>query len=264
MKKKLVWSVALVLTAAAAVVTSFATTQSPAQSAKPVAQSNADWVRDAQTKLAATFTHLKFERVSASQIPGVVEIYAGPRIIYYAPEPQILILGEMYDSSGSSITEQRIAAYAAEKIPTLDKESALVVGEGAKELIAFVDPDCGYCRKAIEWLSTQTLSDTRQLFFFMPTPGRPSAQARAIRALCAPPSQRAEALRAAFEASAAAGMEEVTQCPGVQARLNRHAQMAQNLGVYASPFFVVDKQIIAGFDAERLQRLLGTSPNESH
>ena len=98
----------------------------------------------------------------------------------------------------------------------------------------------------------------------MPTPGRPSAQARAIRALCAPPAQRAEALRAAFEVSMAAGMEEVTQCPGVQARLNRHAQMAQNLGVYASPFFVVDKQIIAGFDAERLQRLLGTSPNESH
>jgi len=265
MRKRILVCSALVIAAAAGVVTSFATTQAPlAPAPKPEPSANAAWVQEAQTKLAATFTHLKFERVSASDIPGVVEIYAGPRIIYYAPDQQILILGEMYDSGGTSITEQRIAAYAAEKIPSLDKDAALVIGEGSKELIAFIDPDCGFCRKAMQWLSTQPLSDTRQLFYFMPTPGRPAAQARAIRALCAPQAERVQALQAVFHPDEGGDLNDISQCPGVQARLNRHAQMAQNLGVYASPFFIIDKQIVAGFDAERLQQLLGTSPIESH
>src|SRR5688572_9571155 len=114
MRRRIVLAGALIV---AAVVSAIACSATTTQAASLPAVNPLAWVEEAQRKLAATFTHLKFERVSASEMPGVVEIYAGPRILYYAPDQQILILGEMYDASGVSLTEQKIAAYTAEKIP---------------------------------------------------------------------------------------------------------------------------------------------------
>ena len=36
----------------------------------------------------------------------------------------------------------------------------------------------------------------------------------------------------------------------------RHAQIASKVGVYATPFFIVKGQVVAGFDRERLSALL--------
>jgi thiol:disulfide interchange protein DsbC len=221
------------------------------------------YVEAAQKKLGATFRALQIDKVEPSEIAGIVAVYAGPQILYYAPKEDVLILGEFYTPSGQSLTQERIAKYAGQKSDEIDRSVALTLGQGAREVIVFVDPDCGYCRKAEEWLRAQNFKDVRQQVFFMPLKGRPSAEARALRALCAGDVARAEAFLKVFEKGGGADSAErlfgdSAGCPGGQARLNAHGEIARKVGVYATPFFLVDGVVVAGFDPQRLTELLGS------
>ncbi len=220
----------------------------------------AEFVAEAQRKLGATFRSLSIDRVEPSEIEGIVAVYAGPQILYYAPKSEILILGEFYSASGESLTQARVSNYAASKSRDIDRTVALSLGNGPREVLVFVDPDCTYCRKAERWLAEQDFTHVRQQVFFMSMKGRPSAEARALRALCADEASRATAFREAFERTTAQSdarlLGEAASCPQGRSRLNAHAEIARKLGVYATPFFVVDGQVVAGFDPKRLTVLL--------
>jgi thiol:disulfide interchange protein DsbC len=215
---------------------------------------------DIAERLRATFTNFEFDAIKPSEIPGLVEIYAGPRILYYAPAQEILVLGELYAANGVSLTEKKVAAFAASKAQQLDRTVALRVGKGPREIVTFVDPDCRYCRAAHEWMREQKPEGVTELIYFMPLTGRPQAESRALKALCAPESERAAALDAVFSGQPVDASTESTPCPQGREQLARHAAMARQLGVYATPFFIVDGQVIAGFDRDKLTALLVPSP----
>ena len=219
-------------------------------------------IDDIAARLRATFTNFEFDAIKPSEIPGLVEIYAGPRILYYAPAQEILVLGELYAANGVSLTEKKVAAFAASKAQQLDRAVALRVGQGPREIVTFVDPDCRYCRAAHEWMREQKLDGVTELIYFMPLTGRPQAESRALKALCAPESERESALDAVFSGQSADASTESTPCPQGREQLARHAAMARQLGVYATPFFIVDGQVIAGFDRDKLTALLVPSPHQ--
>jgi len=215
------------------------------------------WLQQAQDKLQATFQNLQFEKLAPSEIPGVVEIYAGGKILYYHPEKELLFIGEIYAANGVSLTEQKVAAFAAQKASGIDKSLALAVGAGPKEVIAFVDPDCGYCRQADAWFQAQAFPDVKELVYFMPVKGREQAEARALAAVCAPESERRAALTRAFDNSARLDLSQSVRCPEGLQQLAKQADTARAVGVYATPFFIIDGEVIAGFDKTRLTELLG-------
>jgi len=209
-----------------------------------------------KAKLNATFKRFQFDEIRASEIPGVVEIYAGGQILYYAPKEDILILGELYAANGTSITQQKMAQRAARQADSIDKTAALVVGEGTTDLIEFVDPDCPHCRAAEDWLGQQDLKGIRQLVYFMPTTDRASATSRALHALCAPPEGRRAALHQVFDRTHSDAEGSAPPCSDGAARLARQGEIGRQLGVNATPFFIVKGQVVAGFDRERLSALL--------
>ncbi len=215
-----------------------------------------EWMKQAQDKLQATYKSLQFDRIAPSDIPGLIEIYTGGKILYYSPEEELLVIGEVYASNGVSLTEQKVAAFAAQKAGSIDRSVALTVGEGTREVLAFVDPDCGYCRQANAWFQAQNFPDVRELIYFMPVKGRAQAEARALGAVCAPAAERKAALTRAFDASTPVDLTKTVRCAeGIQ-QLATHADIARAVGVYATPFFIIDGEVIAGFDKERLTELL--------
>jgi thiol:disulfide interchange protein DsbC len=217
-----------------------------------------EWVRQAEDKLQATFENLQFEKIAASEVPGLVEIYSGGKILYYQPEKELLLLGEIYAANGVSLTEQKVSAFAAQKAGNIDRSLALVVGDGPKEVIAFVDPDCGYCRQANAWFQAQDFPDVKELVYFMPVKGRAQAEARALEAVCASGPERRAALTRAFDTSAHLDLSQSVRCPEGLQLLAKQAETARAVGVYATPFFIIDGEVIAGFDKTRLTELLGT------
>src|SRR4051812_23551369 len=86
-----------------------------ASKAPAILNGEPDWLTKTSNELHATFKNLTFEEVRPSEIPGVVEIYAGPRILYYAPAQKILIFGELYNSAGNSLTDAKLQAYVGKR-----------------------------------------------------------------------------------------------------------------------------------------------------
>lgn len=223
------------------------------------AEQQAKLLEIAQEKLKATFQSFQFDEIKASEIPGIVEIYGGGRIFYYAPKQELLLIGEMYTANGVSLTEQKLSQRAAASAAGLDRSSAVVIGEGPRELIAFVDPDCGYCRASYRWLAGREFRDAKVLLYFTPLTGRPAAEAKALEVLCASPDQQAAALKRAFDPAPTDRPNTTVRCAEGLAALEQHAELARKLGVYATPFFLAGGQVIAGFNREKLEAYLDPS-----
>lgn len=216
----------------------------------------------AQEKLQATFKSFQFDEIKASEIPGIVEIYGGGRIFYYAPKQELLLIGEMYTANGLSLTEQKLSQRAAAAAAGIDRSSAVVIGEGPRELIAFVDPDCGYCRTSYRWLAGREFRDAKVLLYFTPLSGRPAAEAKALEVLCAQAKDRAAALKRAFDPAPTDRPNPAVRCADGVAALEEHAALAKKLGVYATPFFLAGDQVIAGFNRDKLEAYLGGTASD--
>lgn len=215
-------------------------------------EKEAKLLQTAQEQLQATFKSFQFDDIKASEIPGVVEIYGGGRIFYYAPKQQLLLIGEMYTANGVSLTEQKLSQRAAANAAGLDRSNAVVLGTGPRELIAFVDPDCGYCRASYRWLAGRDLGNTKVLLYFTPLTGRPAAEAKALEVLCATPDKQAAALKRAFDPAPTDRPDMTVRCDYGVTALAAHAELAKKVGVYATPFFLAGGQVIAGFNKDKL------------
>jgi thiol:disulfide interchange protein DsbC len=241
-------------TAAALALVSAATLAAPAPATDPA---ESRWLTEAQEKLQATYQNLQFDQIAPSDIPGLIEIYTGGKILYYHPEQELLVIGEVYAANGVSLTEQKVSVFAARKAGSIDRSLALTVGNGPREVIAFVDPDCTYCRQADAWFQAQEFPDIKELIYFMPVKGRAQAEARALEAVCAPETERRAALTRAFDTTLRLDLSQSLRCQEGLDLLTKHADTARAVGVYATPFFIIDGEVIAGFDKARLTELLG-------
>jgi thiol:disulfide interchange protein DsbC len=207
-------------------------------------------------KFHATFPSTPVEEVRASEIPDLYEIYAGPKLLYYAPKENAVVFGEIYSANGVSFTQAKLDSRAQKRMSKIDKSVALTLGDGPTELIAFVDPDCPHCRRAYKWLTEQKFAGVKELIYFMPLRNRPAAEARVTQALCAPPELREVALSQVFDPDPNQSTPALI-CPEAAETLRSQAKIAEEVGVSGTPFFYVKGQAITGFDRERLASLLG-------
>jgi thiol:disulfide interchange protein DsbC len=210
-------------------------------------------LRDVEARLHQSFPQLRADRVVWSQVPELAEVTSGTQVVYYAPAADLLLIGDLIDRNGESLTQQRIAQLQRAAIPV---DAGVIAGEGRRELIVFVDPDCGYCARAAAWLQSQP--DIRIRLVFMPLqPGSP-AEARARAFVCLPPSERLAAVLALF--LRAGGDASAAPCAAAPDLLARHAEIATAAGIRATPTFFIGAQTVQGFDPARLQAALDARP----
>jgi protein-disulfide isomerase len=213
-------------------------------------------LRDAEARLRQSFPQLRADRVVWSELPQLVEVTSGSQIVYYAPDADLLLIGDLIDRKGESLTQRRLEQLQRASIPA---DAGIAVGEGSRELVVFVDPDCGYCARAADWLHAQT--DLHIRLVLMPLmPGSP-AEGRAQRFACLPPASRRAALPALFdrEASTFSG----AACADAPRFLARHAEIATAAGIRATPTFFIGEQTVEGFDPVRLLAALDALPPDS-
>lgn len=92
----------------------------------------------------------KIDEVSKSPIPGIYELRVGTDILYTDEQGSYVIQGELIETkSRSNVTQDRIARLTAIDFKTLPLKDAIVYkqGTGARKLVVFADPNCGYCKK---------------------------------------------------------------------------------------------------------------------
>ena len=90
------------------------------------------------------------DEVSKTPIPGLYEVRIGTELIYADENGQYVIQGSLIDTkSRVNLTDARIAKLTQIDFASLPLKDAILIkqGNGARKLVVFGDPNCGYCKK---------------------------------------------------------------------------------------------------------------------
>jgi thiol:disulfide interchange protein DsbC len=92
----------------------------------------------------------KIEEVNKTPIAGLYEVRVGAEVFYTDEQGNHLIDGQMIDTrTRVNLTEARLSKINAIDFASLPLKDALVwkTGSGARRIVVFADPNCGYCKR---------------------------------------------------------------------------------------------------------------------
>ena len=119
----------------------------------------------------------KIDEVSKTPIPGLYEVRIGTEIVYTDERGDHVIQGNIIDTrTRKDVTQARIDKLTAIDFASLPLKDAIVwkQGTGARKLVVFADPNCGYCKKFERDL--QSVKDVTVYTFLYPILGGDSTQ----------------------------------------------------------------------------------------
>ena len=119
----------------------------------------------------------KIDEVSKTPIPGLFELRVGTEVYYSDEQGNHIIEGQLIDTkSRTNLTEARINKLTAINFAELPLKDAVVWknGTGARKLVVFADPNCGYCKRFEKDL--QQVKDVTVYTFIYPILGGDSPE----------------------------------------------------------------------------------------
>lgn len=216
-------------------------------------------VKEAEAKFRDSFKNMPVDSVAPSEVAGVYEVYSQGKVFYFAPAANVILFGEFYTTGGESLTQKKIASYLQSRALDIPADVGVTVGEGATEMVAFLDPNCGHCRQAHDWLEKREFKDIKLRAIFLQMAPTDPNYALASQFVCAPQDLRREALRQLYAHEVPAPGQHYLNCDGAAAQLQAQADIAKKLGVEGTPTFLLKGQTVLGFDQARLETLLSST-----
>lgn len=214
---------------------------------------------DIEKKLKATFPDVAFSSVTPSPVKGIYEVVWGDKILYYAPQENIIIAGQMYDKARRNLTDDRLQKVkekiyeeTAKQAKELSLDKALKIGSGKHVVIEFTDPDCPYCKNAAKFFESRT--DVTKYTFFMPLPMHKDAPNKIRYILCQ--KDRGKAFDEVMKGKIDGQKYETCQDAEVNEMIKYHESAAKKLNVSSTPFFIIDGKVVAGADIPKIESLL--------
>lgn len=102
-------------------------------------------------KLAQRIPELSnVDAIKASPLPGIYEVQVGTNLLYTDAKGDYLIDGHILDTrSQRNLTQERLDDINRIDFAALPFKDAVVWknGTGARKLVIFADPNCGYCKR---------------------------------------------------------------------------------------------------------------------
>jgi len=92
----------------------------------------------------------KIDEVTRTPIAGIWEVRVGTDIFYADEQGNHLLQGVLFDTrTRTNLTEARIDKLTAIDFASLPLKDAVTIrqGTGARRLVVFADPNCGYCKR---------------------------------------------------------------------------------------------------------------------
>jgi thiol:disulfide interchange protein DsbC len=206
-----------------------------------------------------SFPDIPLESIAPTDIPGLYESVAGGRILYYAPGPEYLIVGEILTREKKNLTQARSNELQGKKFKDLPLDKAVKIGSGPHTVIEITDPDCPFCRKASEYFAKRN-DVTRYVFFYPISALHPNAEAKVRYILCA--KDRAKA----YEEAMTGKLDDMkfTSCDDAAAAelFKTHKETGEKVGGarIGTPLFMIDGQVVNGANIPQIEKILGANP----
>jgi thiol:disulfide interchange protein DsbC len=192
------------------------------------------------------------ESMNRTEIAGLFEVVTGGNLLYFAPDGNYLIFGEIFTPQGKNITAQRREELTANRLRELPLDAAVRIGNGRNKVIEFTDPDCPFCRKASRFFKERR--DVSRYVFFAPLVQlHPDAEKKAAWILAA--KDREKAYLEVMD-----GQHDKERLPQEDKRASalvmRHRHLAARMGVMVTPMFWVNGKMVQGANIPVIEKLL--------
>lgn len=119
----------------------------------------------------------KPDEVQRAPVPGLWELRFGTEILYTDDKGDFLISGPVIETrTRKDLTAERVDKLTAIQFAALPMKDAIVIkqGTGARKLVVFSDPNCGFCKRFERDL--MSLKDVTLYTFLYPILGRDSQE----------------------------------------------------------------------------------------
>jgi thiol:disulfide interchange protein DsbC len=196
------------------------------------------------------------DEVSKTTIPGIYELRIGNEVLYSDESGNHLIEGQLIDTkSKANLTEARVAKLTAIDFAALPLKDAIVwkQGSGARKLVVFADPNCGYCKRFEKDL--QAVKDLTVYTFLYPILGGDSPE-KSRNIWCAKDSTKAWR---DWMLDGTAPPRSMGKCD--TAALERNSAMGKKYRVNGTPalVFVDGKRVGGAMSVEQVEKQLVAS-----
>ncbi len=204
-------------------------------------------------RLKSTFPNFDVESVQETPVKGIYEVVGtGGQIIYYHPDGYVFF-GELWTTTGKSITGERRQELMAKKIESLPLDKAVKVGTGKNKVITFTDPECPFCQKVYQFMSKR--KDVTEYLFFLPFHN--GSQEKISYLLC---SKNKEKAYHEIMSTPGKNFKVSPEClESAKSTINFYTETANKLGVRGTPFLVVNGQPVYGANIPLIESLLNKS-----
>ncbi|ADU66188.1 disulfide bond isomerase, DsbC/G-like protein [Desulfurispirillum indicum S5] len=187
----------------------------------------------AEEVFRATHPATTISSVKRSPIPGLFEIHlTNYQIIYFSPETRLTIFGRIMDEFGQDITSM---ASMDAILPM-----ALKIGSGSTEVIEVTDPGCSWCLRSYQFFADKDV--TKYLLFL-----GSFAPEKSEHILCS--DDPAAAYHAIYSGQTP---DTLLSCDEGKATLSSHRAIAGSLGATGTPTFIINDDVIRGFNQARI------------
>lgn len=188
--------------------------------------------------------------VQPSVIPGLVEVVAGPNVLYTDVTGNYLVVGSIYDMQTSTdLTAQRrheIAETRRISWADLPLETAVKYGgQGPGKLAVFFDPDCPWCKRLHKQLSA--MDDVEVYAIMYPVESlHAGAKNKAAAILCS--NDPFQALNAVMAGETLSPASDPNCLASSSAAIDRVEAFARRHDIHGTPTLVApDGRIRPGF-----------------
>lgn len=131
------------------------------------------------------------DEVTKTAVPGLFELRVGTEVFYTDENGDHLFRGHIiHTKTNINLTEERVAKLSAIDFAALSFKDAVVwqQGSGARKVVIFSDPNCGFCKKFEQEL--QQIKDITVYTFLYPILG-PDSQEKSRNVWCSKDSSNA-------------------------------------------------------------------------
>jgi Protein-disulfide isomerase len=199
-----------------------------------------------------SFPQNNFESITPTKIKGVYEVYTGNQIYYYMPEAEVIFYGSIITKDGINLTQESKAKRMAAKLVNLPLDQALKIGKGKTTVVEFIDPNCHYCRLSFNFFTKLKNDVTIYAFFF---PLSQDSERKIQHIFCAKDKAKTyeDVLSGKLDGNA-----KLNLCSDKEAEdmMKTHKQIGTKIGVQATPLFYIKGQVVDGFEAAAIEKLL--------
>jgi thiol:disulfide interchange protein DsbC len=213
-------------------------------STAPALSAGAEITDAVRKTIAQRLPGLTINSVSASPLPGVLEVSYDGGVIYVSRDARYAITGSLVDlDTRENLTDNVLAGQRIQILADVP-ENRMIIYEPADQvkhtITTFTDIDCPFCRKMHREMAEMNALGIRVRYMLFPRAGIPSASyEKAVSVWCAPDQ------RLAMSRAKAGEIPEKRACENPVAE---HMALARRLGLTGTPFTITETgRVIAGY-----------------